>query len=110
KLLDLSLLYFADVAFRLTLDPEEVERERAVVEAERRARNNAATRAFNRRIAALAPGSRLIERLPIGAPEVVRHATAEQVRAYYEKWYRPENTTLLVAGDVDPGLLDALVR
>lgn len=110
KLLDLGLLYFADVAYRLTLDPAEVKRERAVVEAERRARNNAATRAFNRRIAALAPGSRLIERLPIGVPEVVRNATAEQLRAYYRKWYRPENATLLVAGDVDPGQLDALVR
>ena len=110
ELLDLGLLYFADVAYRLTLDPDEVTRERAVVEAERRARNNAATRAFNRRIAALAPGSRLIERLPIGVPEVVRNATAGQLREYYRKWYRPENTTLLVAGDVDPGQLDALVR
>lgn len=110
ELLDLGLLYFADVAHRLTLDPNEVRRERAVVEAERRARNNAATRAFNRRIAAIAPKSRLIERLPIGAPEVVRHASAAKLRAYYDKWYRPENTTLLVAGDMDPGQLDALVR
>ncbi|HEY8555133.1 MAG TPA: pitrilysin family protein [Burkholderiales bacterium] len=109
-LLDLSLLYFADVAYRLTLDPEEVARERAVVQAERRARNNAATRAFNRLLAALAPGSRFIERMPIGDERVVANATAEQLRAYYEKWYRPDNTTLLVAGDVDPAMLDALVR
>ncbi len=46
--LDLSLLYFADVAGRLTLDPDEVNRERAVVLAERRARDNAANRAFNK--------------------------------------------------------------
>ncbi|HEX7045022.1 MAG TPA: pitrilysin family protein [Burkholderiales bacterium] len=109
-LLDLSLLYFADVAHRLTLEPDEVVRERAVVQAERRARNNAATRAFNRLLAALAPGSRFIERMPIGDERVVANATPEQLRAYYEKWYRPENTTLLVAGDVDPAALDVLVR
>src|SRR5262249_5494953 len=50
KLLDLSLLYFADVAYRLTLDQKEIDRERRVVEAERRARDSAETRAFNRQI------------------------------------------------------------
>lgn len=109
-LLDLGLLYFADVARRLTLDPAEVERERAVVQAERRARDNAATRAFHRQLAALAPGSRFVARLPIGDERIVGAATAEQLRAYYRKWYRPENTTLLVAGDVDAAALEALLR
>lgn len=110
KILDLGLLYFADVAYRLTLDPDEVKRESRVVLAERQARDDAAARAFNRQLETLAPGSRFIERLPIGDPRIVRDATAEQLRAYYKKWYRPDNTVLLVAGDVDAAQLDALVR
>ncbi|MFL6647632.1 MAG: M16 family metallopeptidase [Sulfurifustaceae bacterium] len=110
KVLDLSLLYFADVAYRLTLDPDEIKRESRVVQAERQARDDAASRAFHRQLETLAPGSRFIDRLPIGDPRIVREATAEQLRAYYKKWYRPDNTVLLVAGDVDAAQLDALVR
>lgn len=110
KVLDLSLLYFADVAYRLSLDPAEVPREARVVEAERRARDNAAARAFNRQLMALVPGSRFAARLPIGDERVVRAATAEKLRAYYEKWYRPDNAVLIVAGNVDVAELDALVR
>lgn len=110
KVMDLSLLYFADVAHRLTLDAQEVARERGVVQAERRARDNAAARAFNRQLAALVPGSRFADRLPIGDDRIVSNATAEQLRAYYRKWYRPDNTVLMVAGDIDAAALDALVR
>lgn len=110
RVLDLSMLYFADVAYRLTLDPAEVPREARVVEAERRARDNAAARAFNRQLAALVPGSRFAARLPIGDERIVREATAEKLRAYYRKWYRPDNAVLIVAGNVDMAELDALVR
>lgn len=108
--LDMSLLYFADVASRLTLEPVEIERERHVVLAERRARDNAANRAFNKQLAALVPGSRFSQRLPLGDEQVIRRATTEQLRAYYKKWYRPDNTVLMVAGDVDPQALVRLVE
>jgi zinc protease len=109
-IMDLGLLYFSDVAYRLTIDPEEVKRERHVVSAERRSRDNAAARAFNNQLFALVPGSRFAERLPIGDERVVMGATAEQLRAYYQKWYRPDNTVLFIAGDLDTEALDALVR
>jgi len=108
--LDMSLLYFADVASRLTLDDAEIERERNVVLAERRARDNAANRAFNKQLHALVPGSRFSQRLPLGDEQVIRQATTEQLRAYYKKWYRPDNTVLMVAGDVDPAALARLVE
>lgn len=108
--IDMGMLFFADVAYRLTLDEKEITRERNVVLAEGRARDNAAKRAFHRQLVALAPGSRFVERFPIGIERVVRNATAEQLRAYYQKWYRPDNTVLMVAGDVDAATLDAMVR
>ncbi|HEY6236653.1 MAG TPA: insulinase family protein, partial [Candidatus Elarobacter sp.] len=82
KVLDLGLLYFADIAYRLTLDPAEITRESRVVEAERRARDDAAARVFNRQLAALVPGSRVGARLPIGDERTVREATSEHLRAY----------------------------
>lgn len=108
--LDLGLLYFSDVAHRLTIDDQEVARERNVVLAERTARDNAASRAFNKQLLALVPGSRFGERMPLGDAQAIANATAAQLRAYYEKWYRPDNTVLLVAGDLDVEALDKLVR
>ncbi|MBI3897296.1 MAG: insulinase family protein [Gammaproteobacteria bacterium] len=110
KMVDLGLLFFADVTHRLTLALPQVDQERAVVLAERRARDNAAKRAFNRALMALVPGSRFAERLPIGDEAVVSNATNEQLRRYYRKWYRPDNTVLLIAGDTDVATLDAMVR
>lgn len=108
--LELALLNFSDIAYRLNLDPSEIDKERGVVLAERRARDSAAARAFNKQIHALVPGSRFATRLPIGDEQVMRTIAPARVRDYYEKWYRPDNTVLMVAGDLDPALLENLVR
>ena len=41
-------------------------------------------------------------RLPIlGTPESVASFTREKVRAFYERWYTPENLVVVIAGDID---------
>lgn len=44
-------------------------------------------------------GSRYAERLPIGTEAVIRRCPADTVRAFYERWYRPENMALVAVGD-----------
>ena len=41
-------------------------------------------------------------RNPIGIDETLRAATGEAVQAFYDRWYRPENTVIVIAGDADP--------
>lgn len=38
----------------------------------------------------------------IGSEEDVRGATLDDVRDFFERFYRPDNATLVIAGDVDP--------
>lgn len=38
----------------------------------------------------------------IGFKETVRAITADDLRAYVQRWYQPQNMMLLVAGDIDP--------
>ena len=38
----------------------------------------------------------------IGFKETVRAITADDLRAYVQRWYQPQNMLLLVAGDIDP--------
>ena len=55
-------------------------------------------------------GQRLADRLPIGTEETLTGATAASITKFHEKWYRPENTVIVAAGDVDPVRLAQLVE
>lgn len=39
----------------------------------------------------------------IGWMNDLQHLTVKDVRAWYERWYAPNNATVVVVGDVDPG-------
>ncbi len=45
----------------------------------------------------------------IGSIADLDSATIEDVRKFHETYYRPDNATLIVSGDFDPGQLDAWV-
>jgi zinc protease len=49
------------------------------------------------------------KRPTIGSIEDLDAASLENVRAFHETFYRPDNATLIVAGDFDPKQLDAWV-
>lgn len=100
-----GMLCMADYAFRLLLLEEEVAKEKGVVLEEIRARKGARQRIIEELLPILLPGSRVAERLPIGKEEVIRDLSAQKVREYYEKWYRPGNTTLVAVGDVDAAVV-----
>ncbi|MFA7587976.1 MAG: insulinase family protein, partial [Novosphingobium sp.] len=55
-------------------------------------------------------GQPLADRSPIGTVATLQGATAESVRAFHQRWYRPERMVVIVAGDADPATLSGLVR
>lgn len=94
---------FADgVAF----ESKQVKRERGVIAAERRDRSSVAQRYDLRRRGELYAGSPLSHDIE-GDPE---SANAENLRAFYRKWYRPERMILAVVGDASPEILAAAVH
>ena len=103
------LLCLADFAYRLSLQADEVEREKKVVLEELRAYPRSEARLRERILGLLLPGSRLASRRPLGTEETVAALSAEQLRAHYARWHRPDNTVLLVVGDVDVGRVEELV-
>ncbi|MGH7162513.1 MAG: insulinase family protein, partial [Planctomycetota bacterium] len=108
--LEKALLFFSDVAFRLSLSPEEIEKERAVILEEARARKGAEQRMREKLLPAFAPGSLLARRIPIGTEEVVSNAKRDTFLAYYRKWYRPDRCALLVCGEIDPAVVEPMVK
>src|SRR5205807_8120591 len=46
----------------------------------------------------------------IGEREHVRGATAEVIKAHYDKWYHPNNASLVICGGFDPDKAMAKVK
>ena len=92
------------------LSDTNVAAERPIVLAEKRERGGAAERLSDVTRQTLFAGQRLATRNPIGTVETLEAARGDSVRAFYERWYRPENTVIVVAGDADPQVLAGLVE
>lgn len=99
--LDSCLLILYDWANGLTLDSLEIEKERGVVHEEWRTDRDATSRIYERQLPILYPSSKYGNRLPIGIMDVVDNFKHEELRAYYEKWYNPENQCVIAVGDID---------
>ncbi|MSR64028.1 MAG: insulinase family protein [Planctomycetes bacterium] len=98
--LDEGLGVLRDFAFGLTLAEEEIDKEKAVIDSEERERDSPGYRLFVRQLQTLLGETRLDERIPIGVQTTRSAFTSESVRAFYRQWYRPENLTLVLVGDI----------
>ena len=89
----------SDWAYGISFDPEEVDLERGVVLEEWRLNQGFGSRLQDNLLQLLFGSSLYANRSPIGLPDVVENATAEQLRAYYERWYRPDLMAVIAVGD-----------
>ncbi|QYM79964.1 insulinase family protein [Horticoccus luteus] len=99
-----------DFADGVTFAPSEVDRERGVVQSERRARDVWQSRAYDARTEFLHPDTLIPRRNPIGDEGVVQQATAEQLREFYQTWYRADNIVVVLVGDAPADDLEHLVH
>lgn len=107
---DSCLLILHDWSDCLTLSPAEIDKERGVIHEEWRMRSSASGRMFERNLATLYPGSRYGHRYPIGLMSVVDNFKPAELRAYYEKWYRPDLQGIVVVGDIDVDKVEAKIK
>ncbi len=110
EILERAFQILSDWAYAISLDPEEVELERGVVLEEWRLFLGFDTRFFENLAPLLFGSSRYADRAPIGLPEVIENAPAEQLRAYYERWYRPNLMAVIAAGDFDQELIEGKIK
>jgi zinc protease len=100
----------SDFAGGITLDGEEIDRERGVVLEEWRGRLGAGTRMQQPQLDALFGESRYADRVPIGTPETLKSFPAGRLRDFYRDHYRPDRMAVIVAGDIDVAEAEGLVR
>lgn len=89
----------SDFAAGAKILPAEVDRERSVILAEKRARDSVSYRTFVSTLRFELPDTRFSRRLPIGRKAVIKAADRAQLKSFYDTWYRPEKMTLVMVGD-----------
>ena len=99
-----------DIADGLALDPATIEQERAVVEQERVDRDSAQRRFVYGLYGFLVPDAEAGRHPVSGTKESIAAITREDLVAFYERFYRPENIVLVVAGDLPRETMEAIVR
>ena len=107
---DLALMLMRETASNLTIGEEAVERERGVVQSERQLRNTAGLRSAVAQLAVQLPETPVSKRLPIGTEEVIATAPSSRIKDLYHRYYRPENTTLVMVGDFDVDAMEAKIQ
>lgn len=99
-----------DWAHEVTLDPEEIDKERGVVVEEWRLGRGAGARMQDRQFPILFQGSRYADRLPIGKREVLETFPPEALTRFYQDWYRPDLMAVIAVGDFDAAAVEATIQ
>ncbi|HEX8640704.1 MAG TPA: insulinase family protein [Allosphingosinicella sp.] len=108
--LDTSLQVLAEMMSSARFDPAAVEAERPVVLAEKGRRPELSQRVSDLTRPLFYRGLRFAERDTIGTDETLNAATAEGLKAFYRRWYRPERAIVVMVGDADPAMMEELIR
>lgn len=99
--LDAGMELMANTIQTPLFDKEELEREREVVLGEFDRHEANPFFAFNRVIDSITWGDNFTRKEPIGQRPVIKTATTEKMRYIQHKYYIPNNSLLIVTGDVD---------
>ncbi|WP_338467771.1 insulinase family protein [Novosphingobium sp. ZN18A2] len=87
-----------------------VKTEVPIVLAEKRERAGAQARVADAQRELLFEGQPLADRAPIGTDATLEAASAKSIKTFHDKWYRPDNTIVIVAGDQDPNAMIAEIK
>ena len=100
NLMDSVLLVLHDWSGDILLEEAEIDAERGVIQEEWRSRNNAQFRMYSDLLPQIYEEYQY-QQMPIGKMDVVMNFKPEVLRAYYKKWYRPDQQGIVIVGDFD---------
>ncbi|MDE7410834.1 MAG: insulinase family protein [Paramuribaculum sp.] len=109
--LDSCLLILRDWSRDLSLDPNEIDAERGVIEGEWRQRMGAPTSRLLEKVLPVAYGTSIYgHRMPIGKMEIIRNFPPSELRSFYNKWCNPMNQCVIVTGDIDVNAVENKIK
>ncbi len=107
---DSCMLILKDWSNGITLTEKAINDERDIVHNEYRMRMVGQQRMLERSLPKLYQNNKYGYRFPIGLMSVIDGCDPETLRAYYRKWYRPDNQAIIVVGDVDVNHIEEQIK
>ena len=102
RLIERALFLMRETAGNISFNPASVDRERGIVLAERRERENFAFQSGRAANNLFLPNTYFSTRYPIGLSEIIETAPADRLKALYRTYYRPDRIKIIIVGPVDP--------
>lgn len=103
--------WLRDVADGMVFTDGAVARERSAIEAERAARMADSLRALRAQMDAFEDaGLRSNARFELGTSQSIAALTPERLKAFYDRWYRPDNAVVVIVGDLPLDVLEQKVK
>ncbi len=107
--LDESIKILSGMMAAPEIKPNQVDSERRTVLAEAREQSGPEVKIGDATRAHLFAGQLLATRSPIGTTETLNAATAESLRAFHDRWYRPERSVVVIVGDGNPAVFEQMI-
>ena len=107
---DSCMLILKDWSNGISLTEEAINAERDIVHNEYRMRITGMQKILETVLPQMYPDSKYGERFPIGLMSVIDGCSPETLRAYYRKWYRPDNQAIIVVGDIDVDYIEGKIK
>lgn len=111
-IIDSCLLVLNDWSQFINLEPKEIDKERGVIHEEWRNRRTgmAMQRMMENVLPKIYKGSKYEDCLPIGNMDIVDNFPYQDLRDYYQKWYRPDLQAIVVVGDFDVDMMERKIQ
>ncbi len=111
-ILDSCLLVLHDWSHYILLEDAEIDKERGVIHEEWRTRRAgmAMQRLQEDALPVIYKGTKYEDCLPIGSMDVVDNFPYQDLRDYYQKWYRPDLQAVVVVGDIDVDKVEKKIK
>jgi zinc protease len=104
------MLILHDWSHFITLDHSEIDKERGVIQEELRTRDGASWRSTINLLKTLFKGTKYEHRNLIGHLDGLQSFTYDDIRTFYDKWYRPDYQAVVIVGDIDAEKVEAQVK
>lgn len=111
-IIDSCLLVLHDWSHYLLLEDAEIDKERGVIHEEWRTRRAgmAVQRLMEQAMPKVYKGTKYEDCLPIGSMDIVDNFPYQDLRDYYQKWYRPDLQAIIVVGDIDVDKMEKKIK
>ncbi len=108
--IDTAMLILHDWSHFITLDHSEIDKERGVIQEELRMRDGASWRSTINLLKTLFKGTKYEHRNLIGHLDGLQSFNYDDIKSFYNKWYRPDYQAVVVVGDIDVDKIEAQVK